>query len=114
MNQVSSRPSNTVGYVFPGAVPREMRGGHGWCVWTHPTSTPTGYHGLARAKVLDGHCLVMPVLANGRVCAKTNKGQMVCVDVSGPRMVNELWSIFRTSANLRVLCGCLLTLEHFV
>jgi len=42
------------------------------------------YHELARAKVLNGRCWAMPVLANGRIYAKTNKGQMVCVDVRVP------------------------------
>jgi outer membrane protein assembly factor BamB len=43
-------------------------------------ATPRGYHELARAKVVDGRCWAMPVLANGRIYARTNKGQMVCVD----------------------------------
>lgn len=47
-------------------------------------AAPGGYHELARAKVLDGRCWAMPVLANGRIYARTNKGQMVCVDVRVP------------------------------
>ena len=42
---------------------------------------PKGYHELARAKVLDGRCWVMPVLANGRIYARSNMGKMVCIDV---------------------------------
>ena len=44
-------------------------------------ATPGGYRELARAKVLSGRCWVMPVLANGRIYARTNKGEMVCLDV---------------------------------
>ena len=40
---------------------------------------PSGYKQLASAKVLNGRCWVAPVLANGHIYAKTNKGQMVCV-----------------------------------
>ncbi len=39
----------------------------------------SGYKELAAGKVLDGRCWVAPVLANGRIYAKTNKGQMVCI-----------------------------------
>jgi len=44
-------------------------------------AAPGGYRELARAKILSGRCWVMPVLANGRIYAKTNKGDMVCLDV---------------------------------
>jgi outer membrane protein assembly factor BamB len=44
-------------------------------------ATPDGYRELARAKVLSGRCWVMPVLANGRIYAKTNLGETVCLDV---------------------------------
>jgi hypothetical protein len=46
-------------------------------------ATPGGYRELARAKVLDSRSWVMPVLANGRIYTKSNKGQMVCLDVRG-------------------------------
>jgi outer membrane protein assembly factor BamB len=49
-------------------------------------ATHTGYQELARAKVCSGRCWVMPVLANGRIYAKTNKGEMVCVDVRANRI----------------------------
>ena len=39
----------------------------------------SGYKELASANVLKGRCWVAPVLANGRIYAKTNKGQMVCI-----------------------------------
>ncbi len=44
-------------------------------------ATPDGYRELARAKVLSGRSWVMPVLANGRIYAKNNKGELVCQDV---------------------------------
>lgn len=42
---------------------------------------PGAYRELARAKVLDGRCWVMPVLANGHIYARDNKGRLVCLDV---------------------------------
>jgi len=44
-------------------------------------ATPEEYRERARAKVLDGRCWVMPVLANGRIYAKDNMGRLVCLDV---------------------------------
>ncbi|MHC4401105.1 MAG: PQQ-binding-like beta-propeller repeat protein [Planctomycetota bacterium] len=44
-------------------------------------ATPDGYRELARAKVLNSRCWVMPVLARGRIYAKSNKGELVCLDV---------------------------------
>jgi outer membrane protein assembly factor BamB len=48
-------------------------------------ATPAGYHELARARVISGRSWVMPVLANGRIYAKNNTGQMVCLDVRQER-----------------------------
>ena len=45
------------------------------------SATPAGYEELARTKLFDDRCWVMPVLANGRIYARTNKGEMVCLDV---------------------------------
>ena len=42
-----------------------------------------GYRELA-VQVLAGRCWAMPVLAHGRIYAKTNAGAMVCVDIRGP------------------------------
>ncbi|MEM7391968.1 MAG: PQQ-binding-like beta-propeller repeat protein [Verrucomicrobiota bacterium] len=42
-------------------------------------ASPDGYNELASADVLNGTCWVMPVLANGRIYAKNNKGRMVCI-----------------------------------
>jgi len=44
-------------------------------------ATSEGYHELARAKVLDSRSWVMPVLASGRIYAKSNLGELVCLDV---------------------------------
>lgn len=44
-------------------------------------ATPSGYQEMARAKVHSSRCWVMPVLANGRIYAKTNKGELACLDV---------------------------------
>ena len=44
-------------------------------------ATSAGYRELARAKVLSGRSWVMPVLANGRIYAKNNAGEIVCLDV---------------------------------
>ncbi len=43
---------------------------------------PTAYKELARADILDGKCWTTPVLANGRVYARSTK-EAICVDVSG-------------------------------
>lgn len=43
---------------------------------------PDAYKELARADVLDGKCWTTPVLANGRVFARSTK-EAVCLDVSG-------------------------------
>ena len=48
-------------------------------------ATHTGYQELARANVLSGRCWAMPVLANGRIYAKTNKGETVCLDIRADR-----------------------------
>ncbi|MFC1805668.1 PQQ-binding-like beta-propeller repeat protein [Planctomycetota bacterium] len=44
-------------------------------------AAPSGYRELARAKLFSSRCWVMPVLASGRIYAKNNKGEMVCLDV---------------------------------
>jgi outer membrane protein assembly factor BamB len=44
---------------------------------------PDGYEELARAKVLEGQCWTVPVLANGKIyCRNNNPGVLVCLDVS--------------------------------
>lgn len=42
---------------------------------------PSGFKPLARAKILSGRCWVQPVLANGFLFAKNNKGQTVAIDL---------------------------------
>ncbi len=44
-------------------------------------ATSDGYRELARAKVLESRSWVMPVLADGRIYARSNKGELVSVDV---------------------------------
>jgi outer membrane protein assembly factor BamB len=48
-------------------------------------ATPEEYRELARTTVLSGRCWVMPVLANGRVYVRNNKGKMACLDVRATR-----------------------------
>ncbi len=45
------------------------------------SADPGGYHELARAGIHDERCWVMPVLANGRIFARSNLGKLACVDV---------------------------------
>ena len=42
---------------------------------------PTGYHEVARAKVLDGKCWTTPIISNGLVFARSTK-EAVCLDLS--------------------------------
>ncbi len=58
-----------------------IQGEQGDLVVAEPS--PASYKPLARAKVLEGRCWVVPVLANGRVFCKNNLGDLVCMDVSG-------------------------------
>ena len=44
-------------------------------------ASPDQYRELARASILSGRCWAMPVLANGRIYVRNNKGQMACLDV---------------------------------
>lgn len=46
-------------------------------------ASPKGFEPSARAKVLDGKCWTVPVLANGRIYCRTAAGDLVCVDVRG-------------------------------
>ena len=47
-------------------------------------AVPTGYRDHASAKILDGKCWTVPVLANGRIYARNAEGDLVCLDVSVP------------------------------
>ena len=40
-----------------------------------------GYSAISEAQILPRKCWVNPVLANGRILAKNNKGKTVCIDV---------------------------------
>jgi len=44
-------------------------------------ATPTAYTERLHAKVLDGHCWSMPVLANGLLYCKSIPGDLVCLDM---------------------------------
>lgn len=46
-------------------------------------ASPQQFKEIARAKVLNGHCWVAPVLSNGRIYCRSNQGELVCLDVSG-------------------------------
>jgi hypothetical protein len=47
-------------------------------------ASPAGYVELARAKVLDGKCWTTPVLAGGKVYARSTK-EAVCLDLGVQR-----------------------------
>ena len=44
-------------------------------------ASPKAFKELARAKVLDGQCWTMPVVANGRVYCRNHDGELVCLDL---------------------------------
>jgi len=46
-------------------------------------ATSQGFKSISRAEVMQGRarCWVMPVLAGGRIYCRSNKGELVCVDV---------------------------------
>ena len=46
-------------------------------------ASPSAFQESARSKVLKDRCRVVPVLANGRIFTKNNKGDTVALDVSG-------------------------------
>jgi outer membrane protein assembly factor BamB len=47
-------------------------------------ASPEGWTPTARAKVLDGKCWTVPVLAHGRIYARSAEGRVVCLDVRKP------------------------------
>ncbi|OHB62763.1 MAG: hypothetical protein A2Y77_05045 [Planctomycetes bacterium RBG_13_62_9] len=46
-------------------------------------AVPTGYMELAAAQILEGKCWTVPVLAHGRIYARSAQGDLVCIDVGG-------------------------------
>ncbi len=46
-------------------------------------ATPKGYQEISRATVLPGHTWTAPVLSNGRIYCRNDKGAISCVDVTG-------------------------------
>jgi outer membrane protein assembly factor BamB len=47
------------------------------------TPDPAAYKEISRAQVIGKKCWTSPVLANGRIYVRNEKGDVVCVDVSG-------------------------------
>ncbi len=57
-----------------------IQGDGGWL--SVAEASPDGLKVISRAKVLDGMCWTMPVLAGGRIYCRNNKrGELVCLDV---------------------------------
>jgi outer membrane protein assembly factor BamB len=48
-------------------------------------ASPKDFTPTAKAKVLDGKCWTVPVLANGRIYCRNAAGDLVCVDVRGKK-----------------------------
>ena len=48
-------------------------------------ASPKGFTPSAKAKVLDGKCWTVPVLANGRIYCRDAAGDLVCLDVRGEK-----------------------------
>lgn len=42
-----------------------------------------GFNPTSKAKVIDGNCWAVPVLANGRIYCRNNRGQVICLNVQG-------------------------------
>ena len=57
-----------------------IQGEKGELVLAEPS--PAAFKEIARAKVLGGKCWVAPVLANGRLYARNNAGDLVCLNVA--------------------------------
>jgi len=48
-------------------------------------ASPAAYKELGRVHAVAGRCWTMPALADGRLYCRNNKGDLVCLQVSGPR-----------------------------
>lgn len=46
-------------------------------------ASPAGFKPISSAQVLGGKCWTTPVLANGQIYCRNQKGDLVCLDVSG-------------------------------
>jgi outer membrane protein assembly factor BamB len=44
-------------------------------------ASPKAFKQLARAKILDGQCWTMPMVANGCVYCRSHAGELICVDL---------------------------------
>ncbi|MBE0535852.1 MAG: PQQ-binding-like beta-propeller repeat protein [Phycisphaerae bacterium] len=68
--------------------------------------SPEGFKPISSAQILKGKCWTMPVLANGRIYARSGPGHLVCIDVrknaamaslptSSPPPAEAYWPQFR-------------------
>ena len=46
-------------------------------------ASPSGHAEVGRAQELEGPCWTVPALARGRIYCRSNKGEVVCLDVGG-------------------------------
>lgn len=44
-------------------------------------ASPSGFHAISRAQMLDPKCWTVPTLANGRIYCRNAKGDLICLDV---------------------------------
>lgn len=59
--------------------------------------SPSGYKELGRAQVIEGPCWTVPALAEGRVYCRSNRGEVVCLDVRESRTLRSRDSFRRES-----------------
>jgi len=52
-------------------------------------ASPDSYKVLARGQAVRGHCWTTPILANGRIYCRTDRGDVACVDVGGKESSSE-------------------------
>ncbi len=53
------------------------------------------YKEISRVKVLEGRCWTLPVLCNRKIYCRNSKGDVVCLDVRGPRPWDDVDQGFR-------------------
>jgi hypothetical protein len=51
--------------------------------------SPSGYREVGRAQVIEGPCWTVPALAGGRVYCRSNRGEVVCLDVRESRTLRS-------------------------
>ena len=52
--------------------------------------SPKEFKVISSAKILSRKCWTVPVLANGRIYARNEKGDLVCIDVSGKKKLTSI------------------------